>query len=216
YNLYYFNYQTNNRIIDLQFADRYANAIIPAETSVEEFKADKDPYKFFVVSDNLASAAVQLRNDVASAPGFANYSEMLRWDIIPDPGQDGQGNDLTSTVNYRVPLGLFKRTAWELDKMIHYPDQMGLRINWLASNNLAFTSGSATDPFAGTPAVIAGVISVSNLRLVLHMEADAAIDMTLKADAMTGKMQIPISYIWPIKQTFASAGSQITNALISP
>jgi len=194
--------QNGPRIVDLQHAHRYWDALARQMVKLEDM-LDMEPniasgslFEGLARTNQLTSSAVSTRPDYDSA--YVSYTE-AQYVVV------GGAAATTPVLNYQFRLGLLKDTFLGIDRDTYFDQIMYLRFVWLPSTQLGFYGTSATNPTTGA-AALAQSVAISNLKLYMPVEQNPLIEADLKSKVSADSgMSLLMPYVHAQKQTLSSA-----------
>jgi hypothetical protein len=162
-----------------------------------------DPINGIHASNSLNNVVPALRNEgsigVSPAPSDRNYTEAAYFSV----GALGAAR----TINYVIPLRLYKNSFFSMNKDIYYGITSYLRIYWDVINRICYMSDSNAGPSDGTPAVYTGNATITNLQLMLAVENSVAVAESIKSQYRN------MSYMIPYVQSFKNPNSGGTQSI---
>ena len=209
---------TNAVWLDCSNFEKYAAMVGPAGTAYDDFKtkpvswaatgfaqalpstaAVSQPFPFEDIQKSNSLVNVTHVNATAAGTlGFNSY-EGRRYLLV------GSGDATASFFDVSLPLSAMKFTALALDKNLYNPANLVLQIYWNATDNFAWTSGSATNPTTATLASIGATAYVNNVALQLANEQNLSIVSKITQQVMSSGISLPIAYPTTTRQQIASS-----------
>jgi hypothetical protein len=197
--------QTNQYIVDIDNANKYLKAI-KKDIPLKELMT-LDPINGISTSNTLANVVPALRHSGSigvggiPAPSFNNYTESSYF-------QCGALNTAV-TLNFVVPLNLYKNTFLAFDKDVYYGITSYFRIYWDVISRICYTSTSNAGPSAGVLSQYnLNTASITNLQLMLAIENNTKLVEEVKAIHLKG-----ISYVIPYAQSYKNPNSNGTQSI---
>lgn len=92
----------------------------------------------------------------------------------------------------------FPNTILSLDKSIYFGEVLILSITFGSRDDFGFQTANISDP-SGTPAVLAGNVTMSNIGLYVAAEANHSVAQLKKNEVMSNGVMIPIDYVHSYK-----------------
>lgn len=193
---------TNQYIVDLDNANKYMKAI-KKEISLKELMT-MDSINGLSTSNSLANAVPALRHagsiGASPAPSAVNYLESAYFKC----GALGAG----VTVQYVLPLKIYKNTFFAVEKDVFYGVTSYLRIYWDVISRICYQSQSNADPSDATKEAYTGNASITNLQLMLAVENNAKLAEEVKAKHLSG-----VSYMIPYCQNYKNSNNGGTQSI---
>jgi len=197
----------NQWIVDLDNANKYLKAI-KSNMSMQELMT-MDPSSGMSCSNSLANVVPALRNGgsigivggAGPAPSEKNFIEPAYFNV-------GALNTAV-TVNYNIPLSIYKDTMLAIDKDMYYGVQSYLKIYWDVLSRICYMSTSNANPSAGALADYTGVApNISNLQLMLALESAPPVIAHVKQQITSG-----LEYMIPFAQNNKVSNSGSTQSI---
>lgn len=215
--------QTNNVVLDLNYADKFCQSVLPVCTKDVDLKNN---YSSLYTSSTSAIPAVPTTGATGpSAPVgmFSLSNAIANPDCIGEvyPGAyDSRrvlfvGNqNATDKLSVALRLGDFKMTFLGINKLLYMAgENLAFDLYFNSTNKIGFTSLSATDP-TSTPGAITSTMSINNLRMKVITEQDPAICEEIVSRVMSQGVKINFSYPFVYKSSL-SGNSQSQNIAIN-
>lgn len=207
---------TNAVWLDCSNFEKYAAMVGPAGTSYDDFKTKATsfcptgpqnlprlaifsqpfPCEDIQKSDSLVNVT-HVNTAVAGTSGYNSYEGRK---VLLAGGGDAQ----KSFVDVSLPFAAFKLTALALNKNLYNPANLVLQVYWNATDNFAWTSGSATNPTTATVASIVTGAVINNVALQLANEQNLSIVSKITQQVMSSGISIPIAYPTTTRQQISS------------
>jgi hypothetical protein len=207
------HYCTNNQwIVDLDNANKFLKATKCNMSLTDMLTMDKS--NGLSVSNTLANVVPALRNTQSiggtannpiPAPSDKNYIEPAYFAV--------GGLNTAVTINYNIPLSIYKDCFLSFDKDVYYGIVSYLKIYFDVINRICYMSTLNNNPSAGTPTAYTGANpQITNLQLLLAQESSIAVQDFVKEQFRKG-LSLMVPYVQCMKVSNNGSTQSITQQL---
>lgn len=174
-----------------------------------------------LLKTSLAAAQASPCEDLAKVNAATNLTGVLSGSLTT--GGDDAGAVYTGVkklyvgtenapnfISVRLPLNAFKHSIFSIDKDMYFAGEaLSIDVYWEAGSKFIFgcTTASLANPNSGTPTVLPGAHTISNITLNLQSEQNIAITSGIVQRVMQQGLTLPIPVVWSSKQAITTSTS---------
>lgn len=185
---------------DIQFCQMASKAMLKYNTSLKKYEQND------IVTEPLVRNNVLKDDDKAQRYDGTQASLNYKENAYVTFGND----NAEISVDYLLPLSIFKGTVFELDKDLHMGGQLtNIRFTWAANNTTGFVCDSSTI-VASTITPFGIGSTISNLSLFLAQEVDESVVATLQAKILSGGIRYLTPFLYSTNENRTGTTQNVT------
>lgn len=191
-------------LVDLQYADCYANVTRPLDNRFEDFMSHEQLEQFYPCNQLAANNMFPFSTDGLTA-GTLNGSTTNYWE--PQHLAIATTPNTAQTITRMFPLSTWKKTFLGMDKDTIFGQDMYLRMNTQLLQRMFYYTTTPSTP-AQNVTQINTAVAFNNMYLWLAIEENLTIRNSLLGHLASGKIRYSIPYAYTYR--FGVSGTSTT------